>query len=195
MKTAFGRLDLVAVKSKKNNKGLGMKRDITSLPYRPCVGAAVFNAAGMVFVGRRRSDKMGVSHAGGYAWQMPQGGIDPGEDPLKAALRELYEETSIRSVELLAEAPDWYRYDLPLDIMGRGLKGRYRGQAQKWFAFRFTGDESEINVHAPGGGVHRPEFGDWRWEPLQNLPDMIVPFKRPVYDQVVQAFARFGAQG
>lgn len=191
MKTALGRVDLAAT----NNKGYGMNRDITTLPYRPCVGAAVFNAAGLVFIGRRRSDKMGVSHAGGYAWQMPQGGIDPGEDPLKAALRELYEETSIRSVELLAEAPDWYRYDLPLEVMGRGLKGRYRGQAQKWFAFRFTGDESEINVHAPGGGVHRPEFGDWRWEPLQNLPEMIVPFKRPVYDRVAEAFARFGAQG
>jgi putative (di)nucleoside polyphosphate hydrolase len=79
--------------------------------------------------------------------------------------------------------------------MGRALKGRYRGQAQKWFAFRFTGDEREIDVNAPGGGAHRPEFGDWRWEPLQNLPGMIVPFKRPVYDRVVETFARFGAQG
>jgi putative (di)nucleoside polyphosphate hydrolase len=195
MKTSFGRLDLVAVKPKKNDKGFRMARDITTLPYRPCVGAAVFNAAGLVFVGRRRSDKMGIGHEGGYAWQMPQGGIDPGEDPLKAALRELYEETNIRSVELLAEAPEWYHYDLPLEIMGRALKGRYRGQAQKWFAFRFTGNEREIDVHAPGGGAHRPEFGDWRWEPLQNLPGMIVPFKRPVYDRVAETFARFGAQG
>lgn len=193
MKTAVGRVDLSGDKPESNKKGFGMPRDIATLPYRPCVGAAVFNAAGMVFIGRRRSDKIGASHEGGYAWQMPQGGIDPGEAPLTAALRELYEETSIRSVELLAEAPDWYRYDLPLDTMGRALKGRYRGQAQKWFAFRFTGDEREIDVRFPGGGVHRPEFAEWRWEPLRNLPGMIVPFKRPVYERVVEAFARFGA--
>ncbi len=169
-------------------------RDVTSLPYRACVGVALFNAEGRVFVGRRRTDKIGVAGEGQYAWQMPQGGIDPGENPLDAARRELYEETNISSIDMLAEAQDWFRYDLPLDIMGRALKGRYRGQTQKWFAFRFTGDEREIDVHAPGGGKHRPEFADWRWERLENLPGLIVPFKRGVYDQVVEAFARFGAR-
>lgn len=195
MVTVFSRIDFVAVKAKKKiKKKDSMARDITHLPYRACVGVALFNAAGLVFVGKRRTDKMGAAHEGGYAWQMPQGGIDPGEDPLQAALRELYEETNIRSVELIAEAPEWYRYDLPLEVMGRALKGRYRGQTQKWFAFRFTGDESEINVQAPGGGSHRPEFADWRWDRIENLPGLIVPFKRGVYEQVAQAFARYGAQ-
>ncbi|CAN1547440.1 MutT NTP pyrophosphohydrolases including oxidative damage repair enzymes [Rhabdaerophilaceae bacterium] len=169
-------------------------RDINDLPYRPCVGVALFNAAGRVFVGRRRSDKIGAASESSYAWQMPQGGIDPGEEPLDAAKRELYEETNIRSVELLGEAADWFNYDLPLDIMGRALKGRFRGQTQKWFAFQFTGEEREIDVNSPGGGAHRPEFADWRWERLENLPGLIVPFKRGVYDQVVAAFAQFGAR-
>jgi putative (di)nucleoside polyphosphate hydrolase len=196
MATLFSHIDFGPGKAKKKNKKkVAMARDITNLPYRACVGVALFNAAGLVFVGKRRTDKMGAGHEGGYAWQMPQGGIDPGEDPLQAALRELYEETNIRSVELIAEAPDWYRYELPLEVMGRALKGRYRGQTQKWFAFRFTGDEAEINVHAPGGGVHRPEFGDWRWDRLENLPGMIVPFKRGVYEKVVTAFAPYGMRG
>lgn len=195
MAFAFSGIDFVPAKAKKkSDKKEAMARDITHLPYRACVGVALFNAAGLVFVGKRRTDKIGATHEGGYAWQMPQGGIDPGEDPLQAALRELYEETNIRSVELIAEAPDWYRYDLPAEVMSRALKGRYRGQTQKWFAFRFTGEESEINVQAPGGGVHRPEFGDWRWERLENLPGLIVPFKRGVYEQVVRTFASHGVQ-
>jgi len=164
-------------------------RDISSMPYRSCVGVALFNDQGRVFVGRRKPDRNPDSRFPVYEWQMPQGGIDPGEEPYTAALRELYEETNIRSISLLAEAPDWYRYDLPLDTLGKALKGRYRGQVQKWFALRFTGAESEINVLSPGGGAHRPEFIDWRWENLENLPGMIVPFKRGVYDQVVGAFA------
>ncbi|MCA1952570.1 MAG: RNA pyrophosphohydrolase [Hyphomicrobiales bacterium] len=159
------------------------------MPYRPCVGVALFNREGRVFVGRRRPDKGPEYRDPVFEWQMPQGGIDPGEDPYTAALRELYEETNIRSTALLAEAPEWYRYDLPLDALGKALKGRYRGQTQKWFALRFTGDEAEIDVRAPGGGHHKPEFVDWRWERLENLPDLIIPFKRGVYEQVVRAFA------
>lgn len=170
-----------------------MARDISRLPYRPCVGVALFNAEGKVFAGRRKPDRHIEPDGQTYEWQMPQGGIDSGEDPFSAAIRELYEETNIRSVALLGEAPDWFRYELPTDVLGRALKGRYRGQTQKWFAFRFTGDESEINVLQPGGGAHRPEFVDWKWESLAAMPGLIVPFKRGVYEQVAAAFARFGA--
>ncbi len=170
-----------------------MARDIARMPYRPCVGVTLFNPEGRVFIARRRPDK-GPEYADPvYEWQMPQGGIDPGEDPYNAALRELFEETNIRSTRLLAEAPDWFNYDLPTDTLGKALKGRYRGQTQKWFALRFIGHEDEINVVAPGGGQHRPEFIDWRWERLENLPDLIVPFKRGVYERVVSAFAALAA--
>lgn len=163
------------------------------LPYRSCVGIMLLNRDGLVFLGRRRSEA-GPEHVGdGYAWQMPQGGIDLGEDPYEAALRELYEETNIRSVSLLAEAPDWYAYDLPAVISGRAWKGRYRGQTQKWFAFRFEGPESEIDIRHPGGGKHRPEFDAWRWERMDRICDLIIPFKRSVYEKVVAAFAHFGA--
>jgi putative (di)nucleoside polyphosphate hydrolase len=119
---------------------------------------------------------------------MPQGGIDENEDPYKAALRELYEETSIRSVEKLGECPGWLRYDIPPDIAGQAWKGKYRGQKQKWYALRFTGDDSEINVENPGDG-HEPEFIAWRWERIENVPALVVPFKRALYDEVVKAFA------
>lgn len=166
-----------------------MARDIASMPYRPCVGIALFNDAGKVFVARRRPDKGPEYKDPVYEWQMPQGGIDPGEDPYAAALRELYEETNVRSVQLLSEAKDWFNYDLPVDTLGKALKGRYRGQTQKWFAFRFTGHESEINVVAPGGGQHKPEFIDWRWDDLARMPALIIPFKRGVYERVVTAFS------
>jgi putative (di)nucleoside polyphosphate hydrolase len=164
---------------------------IEALPYRPCVGVMVLNKAGLVFIGRRSS---GVEHAKeGQLWQMPQGGIDPGEDPWPAALRELYEETSIRSVERLGEIGEWLSYDIPRDIVIEGVRwvSKYRGQTQKWFALRFTGDDSEINVLSPGGGAHKPEFLTWRWEPMANLPGLVVPFKRQVYERVVKEFARF----
>jgi putative (di)nucleoside polyphosphate hydrolase len=166
-----------------------MARDIATMSYRPCVGIALFNAKGQVFLARRRPDKGPEYKDPVYEWQMPQGGIDPGEAPYAAALRELYEETSIRSVTLLSEAKEWFNYDLPVDTLGKALKGRYRGQTQKWFAFRFTGAESEINVVAPGGGLHKPEFVDWRWETLSRLPELIIPFKRGVYERVVTAFS------
>jgi putative (di)nucleoside polyphosphate hydrolase len=164
------------------------------LPYRSCVGVMLLNKDGLVFVGRRRTEAGGEHVSDGYAWQMPQGGIDPGEDPYKAALRELYEETSVRSVSLLAEAPDWYSYDLPSMVAGRAWRGRYRGQTQRWFAFRFEGLDSEINILHPGGGHHKPEFDEWRWEEMHRLPELIIPFKRPVYENVVAAFGHLGPE-
>ena len=160
-----------------------------SLPYRPCVGTAVFNRDGRVFIGRRLGGPEHVDET--HDWQMPQGGIDEGEDPWPAALRELHEETSIRSVAKLGEAPGWLTYDIPRGIVGQAWKGRYRGQKQKWFALRFTGDESEIDIATPGGGAHKPELLEWRWEPIENLPGLVVPFKRPVYERVVEEFAKF----
>ena len=156
-----------------------------SLPYRPCVGAMVLNAQGLVFIGRRTDGPEHVDLT--HVWQMPQGGIDPGEDPWPAALRELHEETNIQSVEKLAEVPDWLAYDLPPKVAKQVWKGRYRGQTQKWYALRFTGDENEIDIVTPAGG-HKPEFVEWRWEPMRNLPDLVIPFKREVYERVVDAF-------
>jgi putative (di)nucleoside polyphosphate hydrolase len=162
--------------------------DPSDLPYRACVGIMVLNRAGRVFVGRRRNGPEHVDAT--HAWQMPQGGIDPGEDPQEAALRELYEETGIRSVERLGEIKDWLTYDIPRDLIGEAWGGKYRGQKQKWFALRFTGDEREIDpLHPPGG--HKAEFIDWRWEPMANLPALVVPFKRGVYEQVVASFGKF----
>jgi putative (di)nucleoside polyphosphate hydrolase len=158
-----------------------------SLPYRPCVGVMVLNPAGRVFIGRRLDGPEHVDAA--HDWQMPQGGVDPDEDPWRAALRELYEETNIRSVGRLGEIEDWLSYDIPRAIAGRAWKGKYRGQRQKWYALRFTGDEREIDITCPGG--HKQEFAEWRWEPMKNLPGLIIPFKRPVYERVVQEFAKF----
>ncbi|MEQ1768946.1 MAG: RNA pyrophosphohydrolase [Devosia sp.] len=160
------------------------------MPYRDCVGTAVFNVQGLVLIGRRRpEDDPEDSSEQDAPWQMPQGGIDKGEEPLATARRELFEETSVRSVELIAEAPGWIYYDLPDDALGIALKGKYRGQRQRWFAFRFTGKDSEINVTAPGDGAMPAEFDTWRWEALERLPDLIVPFKREAYLKVVAAFA------
>ena len=165
-----------------------MKRE--DMPYRDCVGVAVFNRDGLAFVGRRRPDPALEDQSEVEApWQMPQGGIDKGEEPYPAALRELFEETSIRSVELVAEAPEWITYDLPDAALGIALKGKYRGQKQRWFAFRFTGPDSEIDVEHPGDGSMPAEFDAWRWERLERLPELIVPFKREAYAQVVAAFA------
>lgn len=157
--------------------------------YRPCVGITLFNRDGLVFLGRRRlGPETGMLK---HAWQMPQGGIDPGETPLEAARRELYEETNIRSVGLLSENEPWLVYDIPTPLAGLAWKGRYRGQRQKWFAFRFEGDEREIDVERPGGGAHKPEFEAWRWEAIERVPELIIPFKREVYEEVTSAFRRF----
>jgi putative (di)nucleoside polyphosphate hydrolase len=170
-------------------------RSKEDLPYRPCVGVMLLNRDGLVFVGRRRTEAGGEHVADGYAWQMPQGGIDPGEDPYAAALRELYEETNVRTVSLLAEAPEWYSYDLPSMVAGRAWRGRYRGQTQRWFAFRFEGPDDEIDIRHPAGGRHKPEFDEWRWEDMRRLPDLIIPFKRPVYENVVAAFGHLYRAG
>ena len=158
-----------------------------NLPYRPCVGMAVFNKQGRLFIGRRLDGPEHVDAT--HVWQMPQGGLDPDEDPWQAALRELYEETNITSVEKLAESKEWYSYDIPREIVGQAWKGKYRGQTQKWFALRFVGKESEIDVKNPAGG-HEPEFVEWRWEKAERVPALVVPFKRNVYDQVLKEFAR-----
>jgi putative (di)nucleoside polyphosphate hydrolase len=121
---------------------------------------------------------------------MPQGGIDEDEDPYKAALRELYEETSIRSVQKLGEIVDWLTYDLPKDVVKTAWGGKYRGQKQKWYALRFTGKDTEINIDDPGGG-HKPEFVEWRWVEMRELPDLVIPFKRPTYERVVKEFRSF----
>ncbi len=160
------------------------------LPYRPCVGVMLLNRAGRVFIGRRRNGPEHVDAT--HVWQMPQGGLDPGEDPEAAAWRELYEETNIRSADILGSIDDWLTYDIPREILGQAWGGKYRGQTQKWFAMRFTGEESEIDVAHPAGGKHKPEFVEWRWEPMPNLPGLVVPFKRAIYERVVKDFARFG---
>jgi putative (di)nucleoside polyphosphate hydrolase len=147
----------------------------------------VFNRTGLVFVGRRSSGPEHIDAT--HVWQMPQGGIDENENPYKAALRELYEETNIRSVEKLGEVADWLAYDIPRDIVGQAWSGKYRGQKQKWYAFRFIGPESEIDIASPGG--HDPEFIAWRWVALNELPDLVVPFKRQTYERVVKEFGRF----
>ena len=162
--------------------------DPDKLPYRPCVGIMVLDADGLVWVGHRKEEADSEMGGRTQLWQMPQGGIDKGEEPLEAARREIYEETGMTSLDLLAESPDWIRYDLPDDRIGIVWGGKYRGQTQKWFAFRFTGKPSEIRIDPPPGG-HEAEFDQWAWRPMRELPDLIVPFKRKVYDQVVAAFA------
>jgi putative (di)nucleoside polyphosphate hydrolase len=164
-----------------------MKR-FEDLPYRPCVGVMLLNRDGRVFIGRRIDGPEHVDLT--HAWQMPQGGIDRGEDPWQAALRELREETNVRSVEKLGEIAEWLRYDIPRELVGQAWKGKYRGQMQKWFALRFTGPDSEIDVAHPDG-ADEAEFAAWRWEPVQNVPRLIVPFKRTVYERVVAEFAKY----
>ena len=143
-----------------------------SLPYRPCVGILLFNADAMVLVGER-GDTTG-------AWQMPQGGIEPGEAPATAALRELKEEVGTDHAELVAETRAWYRYDLPAHLVGKVWHGRWRGQEQKWFAAHFLGDDADISIHTA-----HPEFIGWRWVALDQLVPVVVPFKRDVDTAVV----------
>jgi len=166
----------------KNNK------NFDDLPYRTCVGLVVLNAEGKVWTGRRIDEDNGELTNAQQLWQLPQGGIDKDEEPLAAAKRELYEETGIKNISLLGEAPEWIYYDLPKELLGVALKGKYRGQTQRWFAFRFEGNEEEIAINPPPEG-NRAEFDQWKWRPLQDIPDLIVPFKRRVYEQVVAAFS------
>ena len=161
----------------------------SDLIYRPCVGVMLINPMGLVWLGRR-ADKPN-DEGGGQWWQMPQGGIDKGEDPEEAAIRELAEETAVTSAKVIAEAPDWYKYDLPRHLIGKSWGGKYRGQTQKWYALAFTGKDAEIDIAHPG---HKPEFVEWRWEPMKNLPELIIPFKRKVYERVVREFAHLAAR-
>jgi putative (di)nucleoside polyphosphate hydrolase len=148
----------------------------------------LLNRDGKVFIGRRRPRKQQPAHARSeHEWQMPQGGIDAGEEPYHAALRELLEETNVTSASFLAEAPDWLSYDLPTEFAKKSWRGRFQGQRQKWFALRFEGEDSEINIETPAGG-QKPEFDAWRWADMEQLCELIVPFKRLVYLKVVEAF-------
>ncbi|MBA4129918.1 MAG: RNA pyrophosphohydrolase [Hyphomicrobium sp.] len=156
--------------------------DPSALAYRPCVGIMLINRAGLVWVGQR-ADMPGDAEGKGEWWQMPQGGLDAGEVPREGALRELYEETSVRSATLIGETADWLTYDLPPHLIGVAWGGKYRGQKQKWFAARFDGEDSEIDITAPPG--HTPEFITWKWAPVSELVCLIVPFKRRVYEAVV----------
>jgi putative (di)nucleoside polyphosphate hydrolase len=152
----------------------------------------VINYEGKVFTGRRKAKPRSEEDGSGHLWQMPQGGIDKGEEPEPAARRELWEETGISTVSLLAQAPDWIIYDLPPELLGVALKGKFRGQRQKWFAYRFEGNDTEIAIDPPPGG-HVAEFDMWQWRPMAELPQLIVPFKRKAYEQVISAFAHLGA--
>ncbi len=150
-------------------------------PYRPCVGMALFNQDGLVFAGKRIDSPLD-------AWQMPQGGIDDGEVARIAAFRELGEEVGTDQAEIIGEMEDWLSYDLPPDLANSVWKGRYRGQTQKWFALRFTGTDSDINI-----ATEHQEFSEWAWKPLADMPSLIVPFKRDLYKRVADAFAPFAS--
>lgn len=149
------------------------------LPYRPGVGIMLVNPHGHVFVGQRFDSVV-------EAWQMPQGGIDEGEDPYVAALRELEEETGVKGhlTSLIAETADWLTYDLPPELLGTIWKGRYRGQRQKWYALRFLGSDADVDLMAHAAAGHA-EFKAWQWAELERIADLIVPFKRGLYAQLV----------
>jgi putative (di)nucleoside polyphosphate hydrolase len=151
----------------------------SDLPYRPCVGIMLLNREGKVFVGKRIDQTV-------EGWQMPQGGIDKGETPRQAALRELKEEVGTDKAEILGEMEDWLTYDLPAHLVGVAFNGKFRGQRQKWFALRFTGKDADIDLTS-----HEPEFSEWKWLALDVLPDMIVPFKRGTYAAVVRALRKY----
>ena len=148
----------------------------SDLPYRPCVGIMLINSQGRVFAGKRIDQTV-------EGWQMPQGGIDEGESPREAALRELMEEAGTDKAEIVAELPDWLTYDLPAHLVGVAFHGKFKGQKQKWFLMRFTGQDNDIDLYA-----HEPEFSDWKWFELDEIPNLIVPFKRPTYEAVIAGF-------
>ncbi len=160
--------------------GAAPAKAVRQLPYRPGVGIMLLNRDGKVFVAQR----IDMPSA---AWQMPQGGIDKGESPLAAAWRELKEETGTDRAEIIGESRDWYCYDLPADLVPRLWHGRFRGQTQKWFAFRFLGRDEDIQID-----TETPEFSNWKWADMSALPDLIVPFKRALYSQLIDEFGHLG---
>lgn len=166
------------MEKERRDTGAGQRLGSTlkALPYRPCAGVMLVNREGRVFVGQRIDTRA-------EAWQMPQGGIDEGESPRAAALRELREEVGTDKVEIIAESREWLRYDLPDELVGQLWGGRYRGQEQKWFLCRFTGKDEDINIATP-----HPEFRAWRWAAPQEVPALIVPFKRTLYAAVFEEF-------
>jgi putative (di)nucleoside polyphosphate hydrolase len=145
-------------------------------PFRPCVGILLLNAQGKVFVGARND-------ISGDHWQMPQGGIDEGEEPREAAFREMEEEIGTKNAEVVAEHPDWVYYRLPPELAQTAWKGQYQGQMQRWFAFRFLGSDDEINI-----ATEHPEFRDWKWVDLENIPAQTVEFKRSAYEEIRDGF-------
>ena len=148
-------------------------------PYRPCVGIFLLNNNGLVFAGRRIDSRA-------EAWQMPQGGIDAGESPLQACMREMREEIGTNTAELVSQHDDWLYYDIPLPLADRLWQGQYKGQKQKWMALRFTGEDSDINI-----ATEEPEFCEWKWLSPHDLVDLAVPFKRDVYQNVLAAFTPY----
>jgi len=162
---------------------MGSKK--STMPYRRAVGMLVFNRDGLVWIGRRVPKWEGDGSQ--FLWQMPQGGIDKGEKPRAAALRELDEEIGTDRVEILAKSKKWLTYDLPPEALGVAFKGKYRGQTLKWFAMRFMGEDTDIDISERKG--HKVEFDDWRWVALDQVPKLVVPFKRPVYEAVIEEFA------
>jgi putative (di)nucleoside polyphosphate hydrolase len=159
--------------------------DFAALPYRPNVGAVLFDRRGLIFVARRADTANAEGAPGG--WQLPQGGIDRGEDPRRAVLRELAEEIGTDRAQIIGEHDAWLRYDLPPELLGRALGGKYRGQEQRWFALRFTGQDSDIRLDLDP----HPEFDAWCWTELSELPALAVGFKREIYEVLTEAFAPF----
>ena len=162
---------------------------MSHLPYRPNVGAVLFNRDGLIFVARRADFPNAEGAPGG--WQLPQGGIDADEDPAVAIFRELKEEIGTARARIIGEHPEWLTYDLPPELVGKALGGKYRGQRQRWFALRFEGEDTDIRLDLDP----HPEFDAWRWAPLADLPSMAVPFKRPIYDVLARDFAEYAVPG
>jgi putative (di)nucleoside polyphosphate hydrolase len=152
------------------------------LPYRPCAGIMLLNKSGQVFVAKRNDSDLD-------AWQMPQGGIDEGESPKDGAIRELFEETSVKNVQIIDEYPEWISYNLPNNLIGKIWGGKYRGQKMKWFVMRLLGEESEIDIFTADA-----EFSQWKWTDMKDLPDLIVPFKRDLYQTLAGHFKKYSSE-